>query len=372
MTQASWPPAGQGWGAPMPPRRGGSVRTMVLTAALVVAGGVLALAAVAVWSRVLSASDPTASAPATTAVTQPSATDPAKSPSTGATTVRPTLTPSASVSASPSPSTQPVTLVPLPTPSGVGTPNAKPGALPEPRTLAQARQWLNANAIYPRKVKVPTTCGLPLIDPARISAAELQKHLTRVAGCLTMVWRPALRTAGFSMPYPVVTVYSGAAASPCGKLDAYNAYYCAANQRIYFGRVLYEILPERDYAYDLILAHEYGHAVQARTGLLTAGWWYRYVATSKAKANEYARRLELQADCLAGSAMNALARATALNAADRKGFAEVPTAIADDTLTGVISQHGSAKARTRWLALGLGTSAIKACKTFTASADKVR
>ena len=47
MTQASWPPAGQGWGAPMPPRRGGSVRTMVLTAALVVAGGVLALAAVA-------------------------------------------------------------------------------------------------------------------------------------------------------------------------------------------------------------------------------------------------------------------------------------------------------------------------------------
>lgn len=70
--------------------------------------------------------------------------------------------------------------------------------------------------------------------------------------------------------------------------------------------------------------------------------------------------------------MNALARATALNAADRKGFAEVLTAIADDTLTGVISQHGSAKARTRWLALGLGTSAIKACKTFTASADKVR
>lgn len=80
MTQASWPPAGQGWGASMPPRRGDSVRTMVLTAALVVAGGVLALAAMAVWSRVLSASDPTASAPATTAVTQPSATDPAKSP----------------------------------------------------------------------------------------------------------------------------------------------------------------------------------------------------------------------------------------------------------------------------------------------------
>ena len=49
--------------------------------------------------------------------------------------------------------------------------------------------------------------------------------------------------------------------------------------------------------------------------------------------------------------MNALARATALNAADRKGFAE---------------------ARPRWLALGLGTSAIKPCNTFTASADKVR
>ncbi|MEZ5200461.1 MAG: hypothetical protein R2742_03760 [Micropruina glycogenica] len=77
------------------------------------------------------------------------------------------------MSASPSPSTQPVTLDALHAEQGRRT--RRQARRPTRTAHARAgRQWLNANAIYPRKVKVPTTCGLPLIDPARISAAELQ------------------------------------------------------------------------------------------------------------------------------------------------------------------------------------------------------
>lgn len=374
MTQPAWGPAARsGWATPPPPpqRRGYGVRTVLLVAALVIAGGVLVMAGVSVWSRLLAAPAPDATASvAPSNPPAPSSAVPSTTASMSAVPTRSSVTPSVTTSPS-TPTPSPVPSV-LPLPSGVGGPDAHPGDVPQPTTLAQAGRWLTANAVYRRSVRLPTNCGLPLIDPATIKAAALEKHLTRVAGCLTMVWRPALAAAGFAMPYPPITVYAGSVGSPCGKLDAYNAYYCSGNQRIYVGRVLYRLLPDRDYSYDLILAHEYGHAVQARTGIMNAAFWYRYQARTAAQQNEWARRLELQADCFAGTAMNALALPSGLNASDRKGFREVLAAIADDTLTGVIQQHGSAKARTRWLANGLAASAVSACRTFSASPSKVR
>lgn len=392
MTQGGWPPDVR-WPAPAyrppaypPPRPPGVLRWVVLGAALLVGSGVIVLAVAGWLGRLQWGAQPipTATRVASTVVAEPSPERTVAESNAPSVSARPTVStgPTASATSSPvptntltpPPTTRPVTPTPgaLPGPRGVGVPDQRPGALPQPSTVAQAGRWLTNNAVYGRRVAVPTKCGLPLIDPRKISAAALERHLTRTAGCLTMVWRPALRAAGFAMPYPVVTVYTGALNSPCGRLDTYNAYYCSANQRIYFGRLLHRLLPDRDYAYELILAHEYGHAVQGRTGIFAAGFLYRYNASSTAKQNEYLRRMELQADCFAGTAMNALASTTGLNASDRRGFAEVLTAIADDTLTGTIQQHGSAKARTRWLAAGLATPAVNACRTFNAASANVR
>ncbi len=379
MTQGGCPRADVRWVAPtsQPPRRRSPLRWVVLSAALLVGSGVIALAVAGLLTRLQWGAQPMPRATTilATATAEP-ATPAASTPPAVSTRPVPSTTPPVvtSPSATPTPTPKPVTPKPgaLPGPRGVGGPNAKPGPLPQPGTLAQAGRWLTDNSLYGRRIAVPTRCGLPLIDPRKISAAALERHLSRAAGCLTMVWRPALTAAGFAMPYPVVTVYSGAVNSPCGRLDTYNAYYCSANQRIYFGRLLHRLLPDRDYSYDLILAHEYGHAVQGRTGIFAAGFLYRYNTSSTSKQNEYLRRMELQADCFAGTALNALAGTTGLNASDRRGFAEVLTAIADDTLTGTIQQHGSAKARTRWLAAGLGSPAVNACRTFNAASKNVR
>ena len=427
MTQPPWPQQGSPWGQPSgwgatgqfqsppgygppgpppfvpqpPPPRGRALRTALLAGALVVVVALAGLVVVGFLGQDREDSspstpptaEPTTPAPTSAAATPappetslPTPDQPETSPAVEPSPLFPTFgppevsvppvpTPTASPSEpaeSPSATPTPAEPRPIPTPSGVGKPEKKPKDLPYPSTVSQAKKWTDSNALYSKKVKVPTRCGMPLIDQATISKDDLKQHLTRVAGCLTMVWRPAVKAAGRSMPYPVTTVFTGSITSPCGDLYGYNAYYCSGNQRIYFDTQLYEILPVRDYALDLILAHEYGHAVQARTGILISAMVHVNQASTVSKAKQYWRRLELQADCFAGIGMNALAQYTGIDEADRKGFKDVMKAIADDTILGEVDQHGSAKARTRWLTRGLESAKISVCRTFTATAGQVR
>ncbi len=305
----------------------------------------------------------------TVAGTPPAGTVSAPTPTQTRTTTAPspTTTPTATTSAVPP--KQPTKAGPRP--SGVGRPEPKPAPAPWPTSWSVASRWTKQNPLYRGRV-APTRCAIPLIDQERIKAAALERHLELVAGCLTMAWRPTVQVAGFQMPYPVVHVYAGAATGPCGRMDAYNAYYCSASQRIYFGLQLREILPAQDFAYDLILAHEYGHATQGRTGIFGSGLAYAQAAETPAKRSVVIRRMELQADCFAGLAMNSLAGSSGFTSADRSGFAVLIKAIADDTLTGRIGDHGSAKARARWLNRGLAGPQVSACSTFTAAAKLVR
>lgn len=403
--QAYQPSPGSGARGPQRPRkRGGAVRSFLLAGALVV---VIVLAGLVVIGFLLEDDEITIPAPQTPTPTvagtprpgpapsedatpQPEPSESGTQPTTGPSPFVPTVNPLEPLdplpTTGPTPGPEPTPTPapseptpaptpdpePMPGPSGVGKPDKNPPDLPFPETDAQVKRWTNSSKLYSQKVKLPTKCGVPLIDPATISKADLKKHLTRVAGCLTMVWRPALKAAGFSMPYPVTTVFTGSVTSPCGELSGWNAYYCSGNQRIYFDTKLFEILPQRDYSLDLIMAHEYGHAVQGRTGIFISAIIQANQASKHTKAQEYWRRIELQADCLAGAGMNALAKHTGIDNGHRKGFADIMTAIADDTLTGEISDHGSAKARTRWLKRGLGSADLAVCNTFTAPAKEVR
>lgn len=375
-----YPPPAQGFTGrpygPPPVYRGGGgggcLKGLLIAGALGITVLLVSLALLGIFLRTVTGAYPTAStrtsasarATATAITRTPSMTASARppSPSASPTATVPTRTPS--TSATPS-------ATPIPGPSGVGKADTDPKPVPQPGTWTRASTLTKNNPLYKRTVKVPTRCGVGLIDPAAITASALKKHLDRMAGCLTMVWRPQVRAAGFTMPYPPVTVYTGDSTSPCGRMNAHNAFYCSGSQRIYFGTQLHEILPDRDYAYDLIMAHEYGHAVQARTGIFTSAFAYYYAATGEER-RRIMRRVELQADCFAGAGMNALSRYTRLTASDRRGFAEIARAIADDTMTGKVLEHGSADARERWLKRGLGTASLKGCNTFTASNVNVR
>ena len=79
---------------------------------------------------------------------------------------------------------------------------------------------------------------------------------------------------GLPAPRPPVTVYTEPITTGCGSLDDVNAVYCAADQHIYYAKPLYKIFPadqqKAPFVVEAVLAHEFGHTIQARSGILIA------------------------------------------------------------------------------------------------------
>ncbi len=262
--------------------------------------------------------------------------------------------------------------------SDVPAPDYNPPAIPQPKTYEQATAWMQKNAIYREDVPVPTNCVVPAINSANASTAELENHLNKLTACLWGVWDPPMTSAGFVLPRPPATVYSSEITTPCGKTESGNAFYCAVDQHIYYATDLPDILPKsirnKPFVTDAVMAHEFGHAIQARTGILVSekAWEQK---GSEADGRVYSRRTEVQADCFAGLWVNAIAKASGVTASDEDNLTYLFFTIGDDQLTGKANydgDHGLGKNRQSWFTVGLGTSQIGKCNTFTASANAVR
>ena len=264
--------------------------------------------------------------------------------------------------------------------TGVPAPDRDPSDLPVPATYSEATMWLEDNAVYDQSVAVPTDCAVPQVNPQTASTSALQKHLNELTACLWQVWDPPVTQAGFVLPRPPVTVYTSPITTGCGKVDEVNADYCAGDQRIYYAKQLYEILPDslrsKPFMADTIIAHEFGHTVQARTGILVSeSAWEQKSGTPKSKQTEFSRRTEMQADCLAGMFVASVAQANGLTAADRRDLGTLIYSFGDDAMTGqsgVAYDHGSGAARQQWFTAGQKSPAIDACNTFTAPSSAVR
>jgi uncharacterized protein len=264
------------------------------------------------------------------------------------------------------------------TPTGVPDPDYSPSELPAPDSYAQATKWMKSNAVYSQSVTVPTECALPKIDITKASTKALENHLNQTTACLWMVWNPPLTKAGFELPRPPVTVYTSTITTPCGTAETGNAFYCAADQHIYYAKDLYEILPKSvqkaNFVAEMVMAHEFGHAIQARTGILISEkYWEK--KSSDAEGRVYSRRTEVQADCLSGMFLNSVAQPSNLSDSDRTLLKELAYDLGDDVLTGKANydgDHGSGKSRQAWFNTGLTNTSIGSCNTYTVAASKVR
>lgn len=267
-------------------------------------------------------------------------------------------------------------------PTGVPEPDFNPPDIPVPTTYGEAEQWLVDNAVYAESVQAPTNCTLGRLDATTAGVQALQDHLTNLTGCLMMVWQDPLARAGFEMPRPPITVYSQPITTACGESETHNAFYCAADQRIYYATDLPEVLALGDpdavdnaFMVDNVIGHEFGHAIQGRTGMLVSYIAFRQQAETDEQANELGRRSEVQADCLSGMFLNAVAEASQLTDAERVGLADVSEAIGDDRLAGDpnhVGDHGTGEARRAWFETGINTTSIAACNTWTAPPEQVR
>lgn len=257
-------------------------------------------------------------------------------------------------------------------------PDLNPPDLPYPETYEEAAQWLLENAAYRESIENPTLCPLPAIDPVGASRAELTEHLNSLTACLMQVWERPLNEAGFVMPRPPATVYNEPITTGCGTLDDINAVYCGADQRIYFAKPLYRIFPEdlqrARFLIDVIIGHEFGHAIQARTGILISSAAWQQEVTEK-EGRIFSRRLETQADCLSGMFTASVAESSGLSEGDLRTLKKLAYNLGDDVLTGKAGydgDHGLGKTRQRWFTEGLTTVDIGTCNTYDVAASQVR
>lgn len=259
----------------------------------------------------------------------------------------------------------------------VPPPDSSPPEIPLPTTYTEAEDWLVNNRLYAQTAPIPVRCDNPPINVANASDADLETHFNGQVECLMRVWNPPVTAAQWVLPRPSVTIYGEKITTKCGE-SGVNAFYCSADQQIYFSNLLPQAVPivrTNKWAADVVMAHEFGHAIQGRTGLLVSAHALAQNADSERESNQLIRRLETQADCFAGVYMRSVSRSLGVQQSDLRGIQDTFVAVGDDTITGepnIEGNHGLARTREFWGTTGLGTSDIGKCNTFTAPAAQVR
>ena len=90
---------------------------------------------------------------------------------------------------------------------------------------------------------------------------------------LDQTWAPLFQQAGIEFKRPYLVFYSGGTGSACGSAtSAVGPFYCPGDQSIYIDTSFYDQLDRElgargDFARYYVIAHEYGHHVQALTGV---------------------------------------------------------------------------------------------------------
>lgn len=259
----------------------------------------------------------------------------------------------------------------------VPPPDKSPPPLPMPETYRQAEQFVLDNAFYQQTAPIPVRCNAQPINVATSGDAQLKSHFESLMECTVRVWQPPLEKAGFKIVRPTVTIYGKEVTTRCGK-SGVNAFYCSGDQQVYFSSLLPDyvrVVKQDKWAADVVMAHEFGHALQARTAILVSSHALGQNSQSKDTELEMSRRLETQADCFAGMFMRAVSVSLGIQQTDLQGIQETFISVGDDTLSGkpgVVGNHGLATSRKYWGDIGLGTSDVGKCNTFTASKSLVR
>jgi predicted metalloprotease len=187
---------------------------------------------------------------------------------------------------------------------------------------------------------------------------------------LNQTWEPLFQQAGIAFEQPALEFLASGVAEPtgCGQASsAMGPFYCPADETIYIDTAFYDQLDRElgargDFARYYVIAHEYGHHVQARTGI--ASQIRSAQQQNPGAGNRLQVLMELQADCYAG--VWAGKNRNAIEPGDFEEGMQAASAIGDDALTGgrVSSDnftHGTSAQRMQALRLGLESGDAAQC-----------
>ncbi|MGI3781612.1 MAG: neutral zinc metallopeptidase [Janthinobacterium lividum] len=360
------PPPSDPWATPGPGPGGGSGRgrgwlfAIGVVSALVLTGIVATVVVLATRTP----GTPSAAAPAATRSAGPRA-----FPASGSPSPTPSPSPTASPTvAPPTSSTSPTAAPQQPLPTASTTPTVAPG--PD--------RSLKTNALYGVDLdKASDSCDLKVRRPKPpLANKKLQPYLTEVVGCLTSVFKAPLAAEGFTLVEPKVKTYHERVESPCGDFGQSGspAYYCSTTSTIYWpdtvddGREAYTFAR---LGYVGLTAHEFGHHLQATTGMLN-GYAGAHKKASTKEGYALSRRLELQAQCFEGVFLHATAKELDVSSQDRQELKAWHSYTGDeDPPDDRKPDHGSSEAQFAWLDRGLQSGDFADCNTWTASSTSV-
>ncbi|HWO68414.1 MAG TPA: neutral zinc metallopeptidase [Umezawaea sp.] len=257
-------------------------------------------------------------------------------------------------------------------------------AVAAPRTAAMAPT--SAEPVRPRAVQrledhpllvtpksLPEiTCDLPTFGT---SDQQLAAYYAAGVTCLDNAWGPVLKEANLPFEPPDLDAAPELSNGPCGAAPASEdavAYYCGRNRMIYMptGRLRENGGGDRPATHLATLAHEYGHHVQAMTGMLRAADLKIVNAGEKTPAGlEMSRRIELQANCFAGMFLGVAAGKGSISA-ELANRAEEDFQYAMEEAPDK-NAHGSPANQGNWAQNGFQANTTQACNTYAAPAAEV-
>jgi uncharacterized protein len=187
---------------------------------------------------------------------------------------------------------------------------------------------------------------------------------------------------------PELVLFSGGTNTGCGNAtSAVGPFYCPADQKVYLDTAFYDDLRIRfgasggELAELYVVAHEWGHHIQNTTGIMNG------LDMQESGPDSDGVRLELQADCFAGSwagdatetedaqgrplleAVTEEQLAQALSAAAAVGDDRIQERTSGQVLPETWT-HGASESRQKWFSLGY-EQGPQACDTFQVAGDQL-
>lgn len=196
----------------------------------------------------------------------------------------------------------------------------------------------------------------------------------------------ALNPRAQSQPYqpPRLVAFTQMTQTQCGPGEsAMGPFYCPPDRTVYIDLAFFREMQRRlggggDFAYSYVVAHEVGHHIQNKLGILQ---WSREQQRGKTRreANDIQVRIELMADCLAGvwgHYFDRIGGGGRIEPGDIDEAMRTAAAIGDDALqrgSGRPVQqetftHGSSDQRMRWFMSGFRNGQMASCNTFATRA----
>ena len=269
----------------------------------------------------------------------------------------------------------------LPQPSTSAPPRpASPPPTTSPSTPPGPDRSLQTNSLYQIDLgERRTTCDLRVRSPRPpLKSPALAPYLREVVDCLVKTFQKPLAAKGFTLVAPTVKTYAKTIKTPCGVYgqDKAPAFYCSATQTIYWAQTSDDGDEAYTYArlgYVGLMAHEFGHHLQAVTGMLVAYGREYHDTRNKPERYLLSRRLELQAQCFEGVFLNRASRSVKLSTYDRSQLRTWHGYTGDeDPPSHRLPDHGTSAAQNRWLQRGLDSADFGRCNTWKAARKLVK